>query len=54
MGACVCPLVSSDRFSQAIQLFCQIEKGEIDVDGVVSASLLKEFVFDEKRPVNFL
>lgn len=50
---CVCPMVSSDRFSQAIQFFRQIEKGEIDADGVVSASLLKEFVFDEKGPVNF-
>lgn len=50
---CVCPLVSSDRFSQAIQLFSRIEKGEIDADGVVSASLLKEYVFGEKGPVNF-
>ena len=50
---CVCPMVSSKRFSEAIQCFREIEAGLIDADSIASARLLKEYVFDEDGPKNF-
>lgn len=50
---CVCPLVSEEKFAEGISLFERIRAHELSGDSVVTASLLKEYVFDEKGPVNF-
>ena len=50
---CVCPLVTSDLFAQGIEMFNRIQDGEIDGDSVVTASLIKEYLFDENGPINF-
>lgn len=50
---CVCPLVSSDLFAQGIELFNKIQSGEIDGDSVATATLIKEYLFNESGPVNF-
>lgn len=50
---CVCPLVTSDLFIQGIELFNRIQDREIDGDSVVTASLIKEYLFDENGPINF-
>lgn len=43
---CVCPLVGSDRIREAIHKYEEISKN-CEYDSVVSASLLKEYLFDE-------
>lgn len=50
---CVCPLISSEKITEGISLFERILSGEVEGDSVVTASLLKEYIFDEKGPVNF-
>ncbi len=50
---CVCPLVSGERIQQGIQVFREILAGRFQGDSVVSALLLKEYIFDEQGPVNF-
>ena len=50
---CVCPLVSSKKISEGIELFEKVLSGQIPGDSVATASLLKEYVFDECGPVNF-
>lgn len=50
---CVCPLLSDKSLKNGIQLFSQIKDGSLDADSIVSARLLKEYVFDEKGPINF-
>lgn len=47
---CVCPIVNSTNYSNAINAF--LNKSN-EFDSVVSATLLKEYIFDEKGPVNF-
>lgn len=50
---CVCPLVSSEKIIQGIGMFEEILSGRIVGDSVATASLLKEYVFDECGPANF-
>jgi CMP-N-acetylneuraminic acid synthetase len=50
---CVCPLVGEDRFHQAIEIFRTSCGVDGPYDSVASASLLKEYIFDENGPVNF-
>ena len=50
---CVCPLVKEDKFIEGIELYKKICKGELDADSVITAMLTKEYLFDEKGPVNF-
>ena len=50
---CVCPFVDSVLFEQAVSTYDKIVAGEIDGDSVVSAELIKEYIFDENKPVNF-
>lgn len=50
---CVCPLVSASKITEGIELFQEILSGKIDADSVASAALIKEYLFDEKGPVNF-
>lgn len=48
---CVCPLVKIETFNKAIDEFLSIKNNEFD--SVISAKLLKEYVFDENKPLNF-
>ncbi len=50
---CVCPMVTGDLFEQGIELYKKILSGEEQGDSVVTASLIKEYLFDEQGPVNF-
>lgn len=50
---CVCPLVGPERIQEGIELYRKILKGELNADSIVTASLFKEYLFDEKGPINF-
>lgn len=50
---CVCPLVSSDKIREGIDLYKKQIKGQIEGDSVVTAKILREYIFDEKGPKNF-
>lgn len=47
---CVCPLVKNETFEYAINEFLNLDT---KYDSVVSAMLLKEYIFDENKPINF-
>lgn len=47
---CVCPLVNIDSYKRAINTFLSLDE---KFDSVVSALLLKEYIFDAEKPVNF-
>lgn len=50
---CVCPLTNTQSYEKAIEIYneCVIEKKEHD--SVISAKLFKEYLFDEKGPLNW-
>ena len=50
---CVCPLVKDDNIKKGIDIFKGILEGHIDADSVVSAKLIKEYIYDNNGPVNF-
>lgn len=50
---CVCPLVDEESFKQAIDRYMDMKNGKIEADSIVSAKLIKEYIFDENGPVNF-
>lgn len=50
---CVCPLLEDESIQRGLELFDKIKEGSLDADSVVSARILKEYVFDEKGPINF-
>ncbi len=50
---CVCPLVTSKKIEEGIQLYHKIEKGDLQGDSIVTAALFKEYLFDENGPKNF-
>ena len=47
---CVCPLVNSSSYTKAINDFFKLDSS---YDSVVSAMLLKEYIFNENGPINF-
>lgn len=47
---CVCPLVEVSSYKNAIKTFLNLDE---NFDSVVSALLLKEYIFDEEKPINF-
>lgn len=49
----VCPLLKKESIQKGLEIFSRIKNGEIQKDSVVSALWLKEYVFDEKGPINF-
>jgi len=49
---CVCPLITSERIRQGILKYREVAKSK-DFDSVVSAVLLKEYIFGERGPMNF-
>lgn len=50
---CVCPCLTDERINQGISIFQEILCGSLPYDSVASAVLMKEYLFDEKGPVNF-
>ncbi len=50
---CTCPLVDSDSYVNALKMFEDSVLVSKKYDSVVSAKVLKEYVFDEKGPINF-
>ena len=49
---CVCPYTSDDNFRTAVAAYEQfVERGEFD--SVVSCKAFKEYLFDERGPLNF-
>lgn len=50
---CTCPLVEPDSYKGAIKAFEESVLTSQKYDSVVSAKILKEYVFDEDGPVNF-
>lgn len=50
---CTCPLVESESYKHAIRVFEDSVLVSHEYDSVASAKILKEYVFDEKGPVNF-
>ena len=50
---CVCPLTKVESFANAIQLFNKKVLEQSEYDSVVSAKTFKEYLFDEKGPLNF-
>lgn len=50
---CVCPMVDEKKFEEGIRLYKKIVQGQINADSVVTACLIKEYIFDEKGPINF-
>lgn len=48
---CVCPLVKSESISNALNQFLTCNNNYYD--SIVSAMLLKEYIFDENGPINF-
>lgn len=47
---CVCPIISPEMYSKAINEFLQLDT---KYDSVISARLLKEYIFNNNGPVNF-
>jgi N-acylneuraminate cytidylyltransferase len=47
---CVCPIVAPETYTSAIEKFLNLSP---EYDGVVSAKLLKEYIYGENSPVNF-
>lgn len=51
---CVCPLIKNDSIKKGIALFKEkVLSGETDYDSVASCVSIKEYIFDEKGPINF-
>lgn len=50
---CVCPFVTGGLLRDGIGLFRKVESGDVEGDSVATASLLKEYIFDETGPANF-
>ena len=50
---CVCPIVGPKKISEGIAMFKKIENKEKDGDSIATAALIKEYLFDEHKPINF-
>ena len=50
---CVCPLVGSRKIAEGITLFQKCMNGELQADSIATAAVIKEYLFDEKGPINF-
>lgn len=50
---CVCPLTQIDSYKDAIQKFTEVVLNQNEYDSLISAKMLKEYVFDEKGPLNW-
>lgn len=50
---CVCPMVSSMKIQEGLNLYHKLESKELEGDSIVTAALFKEYLFNEKGPLNF-
>lgn len=50
---CVCPMVSSEKIKEGIELYKKQQAGELQGNGVCTARLIKEYLYGDKGPVNF-
>ena len=50
---CVCPLIGPEKIAEGILLYKQILNGELSGDSIATARIIKEYIFNEKGPVNF-
>lgn len=50
---CVCPLVPTRLYSQAIEKYRALVLEQGKYDSVVSSKLFKEYLWDEHRPLNY-
>lgn len=50
---CVCPLVTERKIKEGIELFRKIQSNALDADSIVTAALIKEYLFNEDGPANF-
>lgn len=46
---CVCPLLKDDSLKEGIEIF----NSKKEIDSVVSAKRIQEYIFDENGPINF-
>jgi len=50
---CVCPLTTSQIYADALVNFNKFVISKKEYDSVISAKLFKEYLFDEKGPINY-
>ena len=50
---CVCPLVKDESIREGIRIYNELCATNHERDSVATAVLIKEYLFDEKGPVNF-
>jgi len=50
---CVCPMVSSEKIREGIELYKKQQAGQLPGNGVCTARLIKEYLYGENGPVNF-
>lgn len=50
---CVCPIVSSDKIQEGIELYKKQQIGDLPGNGVCTARLIKEYLYGDNGPVNF-
>ena len=50
---CVCPCLADETISKGISIFESIIRDGLPYDSIASAVLIKEYLFDEKNPINF-
>lgn len=50
---CVCPLVKTNTYKNAIDTYFKVVVAEQKYDSVVSAKIIKEYIFDGEKPVNY-
>lgn len=50
---CVCPCIADKTINEGISIFKNVIRDGLPYDSIVSAVLFKEYLFDEKGPINF-
>lgn len=50
---CVCPLVFAPKIQEGLDLYRRQQMGELDGNGVGTATIIKEYLYGENGPVNF-
>ena len=50
---CVCPLIREKRIREGLKLYADQQNGKIPGNGIVTATLIKEYIYSKNGPVNF-
>lgn len=50
---CVCPLLMDQSIEKGIMKYREVREGKLLADSVVTAKLIKEYLFNENGPINF-